>query len=93
MLTLLDLKLPGCPGLDVLRSIQQSHELRALLVIILTSSPDQSDVDEAYRLGARSFLVKPLSVEKRLEMAKAIKTYWLELNQFPSLATRVSQTA
>ena len=90
---LLDLKLPLRSGLDVLRWIQQSPELSALLVIILSSSPDQRDVDEAYRLGARSFLVKPVSVEKRLEMAKAIKTYWLELNQFPSLATRVPQTA
>ena len=44
--------------------------MRGLLVIVLSSSPNQHDVDEAYRLGARSFLVKPVSVEKRLEIAK-----------------------
>src|ERR1043166_4348043 len=53
-LTLLDLKMPGCSGLVVLGWIQQSLELRTLLVIVLTSSPDPNDVDEAYRLGARS---------------------------------------
>lgn len=84
-LVLLDLKLPVRMGLDVLRWIQQQPNLRNLLVIVLTSSSDLLDVDEAYRLGARSFLVKPLSVDKRLEMAKALKTYWLDLNEFPTL--------
>ena len=83
-LVLLDLKLPGCGGLEILRWIQKQPSLRTLLVIVLTSSSDPRDVDEAYRLGARSFLVKPLSVQKRREMAKAIKKYWLELNEFPS---------
>jgi CheY-like chemotaxis protein len=83
-LVLLDLKLPGCGGLDVLRWIQQQPSLRTLLVIVLSSSSDPRDVDEAYRLGARSFLVKPLSVHKRREMAKALKKYWLDLNEFPS---------
>jgi CheY-like chemotaxis protein len=82
-LVLLDLKLPLKMGLDVLRWIHDQPHLRSLLVIILTSSADTRDIEECYRLGARSFLVKPLSVDKRLEMAKAIKHYWLELNAIP----------
>ncbi|HVV00800.1 MAG TPA: response regulator [Verrucomicrobiae bacterium] len=84
-LLLLDLKLPVKMGLDVLRWIHEQPDLATLLVVVLTSSRDKKDVDEAYRLGARSFLVKPLSVDERLEIAKAIKKYWLELNQAPSL--------
>jgi CheY-like chemotaxis protein len=86
-LILLDLKLPVRMGLDILRWIRQQPKLRTLLVVVLTSSADPRDIDEAYRLGARSFLVKPISMEKRLELAKAIKLYWLELNQGPMLAS------
>jgi CheY-like chemotaxis protein len=84
-LVLLDLKLPVRTGLDVMRWIRQQPGLQNLLVVALTSSSDIADIDEAYRLGVRSYLVKPLSVHERLAMAQAIKTYWLELNQFPSL--------
>jgi CheY-like chemotaxis protein len=82
-LVLLDLKLPGKGGLEVLRWIQSRPELASLVVVVLTSSSEASDVNEAYRLGARSYLVKPLTVEKRLLMAKAFKDYWLEFNEFP----------
>jgi CheY-like chemotaxis protein len=82
-LMVLDLKLPVKMGLDVLRWIRQQPALQTLLVIVLSSSRDAYDIDEAYRLGARSFLVKPLSMGERLEVAKAIKHYWLGLNEFP----------
>ena len=84
-LVLLDLKLPGKEGLEVLRWAQNHPTFRNLLIVVLTSSSDVSDVDKAYRLGARSYLVKPLTVEKRLAMAQALKTYWLDLNEFPTL--------
>ncbi len=83
-LVLLDLKLPVRMGFDVLRWIRDQPRLRSLLVLVLTSSSDPRDIDEAYRLGARCYLVKPLSVPERLQMARTIKQYWLELNQFPS---------
>ncbi len=83
-LVLLDLKLPGKEGLDILRWAQSQPAMRNLLIIVLTSSSDISDVDKAYRLGARSYLVKPLTVERRLAMAEALKDYWLELNEFPT---------
>jgi CheY-like chemotaxis protein len=83
-LVLLDLKLPAKMGMDVLKWIHQQPSVRNLLVLILTSSSNIEDVDEAYHFGARSYLVKPLSVERRLAMARLIKEYWLDLNQFPS---------
>ncbi|SRR6266446_9189940 len=83
-LVLLDLKLPVRMGLDVLRWIRKQPALQSLLVIVLSSSADARDVEESYRLGARSFLVKPLTVNQRLELARAIKSYWLEINQFPT---------
>jgi len=82
-LILLDLKLPVMMGLDVLRWIKEHPEYHTLVVIVMTSSKDPTDIHEAYKLGARSYLVKPLSVQERLEVAKAIKLYWLELNILP----------
>lgn len=84
-LVLLDLKLPLKTGFDVLRWIRQQPPLQALVVIVLSSSRESRDVDEAYRLGARSYLVKPLSMKERFEVAKAIKHYWLHLNELPSI--------
>lgn len=82
-IVLLDLKLPVKSGHDVLRWIQQRPALKILVVIVLSSSRETSDVDTAYQLGARSYIVKPLSMSKRLEVAKAIKYYWLELSVLP----------
>lgn len=84
-LVLLDLKLPLKTGFDVLRWIRQQPPLQTLVVIVLSSSRERKDVDEAYRLGARSYLVKPLSMKERFEVAKAIKHYWLQLNELPSI--------
>ena len=75
--------MPGVSGLDVLRWIKGQPHLACLIVIVLTSSKDERDIHEAYELGARSYLVKPLSIDERLEVAKAIKAYWLELNLLP----------
>ncbi len=82
---LLDLKLPVRMGVDVLRWIGQQPGMGTLLVIVLTSSSDTRDIDKCYRLGARSFLVKPLSLDQRLNVAKAFKNYWLQFNAFPTL--------
>jgi len=82
-MVLLDLKMPVKGGFDVLRWIQRQPDLQTLSVIVLSSSRERGDVEMAYQLGARSYLVKPLSISERLELAKAIKHYWLELNEFP----------
>jgi CheY-like chemotaxis protein len=83
-LVLLDLKLPVKTGHDVLRWIQQQPDLQLLIVIVLSSSREEDDVNAAYTLGARSYLVKPLSLSERLEVAKAIKHYWLKLSALPN---------
>lgn len=92
-LVFLDLKLPVKMGLDVLRWVRAQPELQTLLVLVLTSSAQRSDVEEAYRLGARAYLVKPVSTEKRIEMARVIKLFWLELNEAPSLDCHGTQGA
>jgi CheY-like chemotaxis protein len=82
-LTLLDLKLPRVMGFEVLKWIREQPELKALIVIILTSSQQVADVEMAYQLGANAYLVKPSSSPELLKIAKGIKQFWLELNHGP----------
>ena len=80
-LVLLDLKLPHVMGLDVLKWIRAHPQLKAVVVIIFTSSELASDVETAYALGANSYVVKPSSPGKLQEMLSVIKHYWLDLNE------------
>ena len=84
-LVLLDLKLPGIDGFQVLRWIRQQPELKALRVVVLTSSDRIQDVNLAYQLGANSFLVKPVDFERFVEISQALKGYWLWLSKAPEL--------
>ena len=81
-LVLLDLKLPYVMGLDVLKWIRQETEAAAI-VLIFSSSRDESDIAAAYRLGANGYLIKPLEVSKLLELVNSIKDYWLTHNSPP----------
>ena len=78
----LDLKLPFMSGHDVLAWIRRQKQLESLVVIVLTSSNEASDLSRCYSLGANSYLVKPPTPEQLEELAKAFKWYWLEYNQF-----------
>jgi CheY-like chemotaxis protein len=78
----LDLKLPYVSGHEVLAWIRGQKELESLVVIVLTSSNEASDLSRAYSLGANSYLVKPPTPEQLADLAKAFKWYWLEYNQF-----------
>jgi CheY-like chemotaxis protein len=84
----LDLKLPEMMGLDVLAWIRSQAFLDDMVVVVLTSSNEPSDIKEAYARGANSYIVKPPTADQLLEMAKAFKWYWLEFNQFaePSIS-------
>lgn len=86
-LVLLDLKVPYVSGLDVLRQIRATPELRRLIVVVLTSSALDSDVSEAYEIGANSFLVKPSRLEEQKELAERIVRYWLQANLPPPRRT------
>jgi CheY-like chemotaxis protein len=78
----LDLKLPIKSGLEVLAWIRSQPHLETMVVVVLTSSNEPTDLREAYRLGANSYVVKPPTATQLLDMAKSFKWYWLEFNQF-----------
>jgi CheY-like chemotaxis protein len=82
-LVLLDLKLPGIDGHEVLRQIKESPGLKRLPVVILTSSKEEGDRSLSYDNGANSYLVKPVSFEGFLEVVRQIGEYWLLLNVGP----------
>jgi len=85
-LLLLDLKMPGTDGFQVLRWVRQQPGLKALRVIALTSSEDIRDVNHAYECGANSFLVKPMDFENSVEIGKFIKDYWLAKARAPAIS-------
>ena len=76
-LVLLDLKLPGKSGFEVLEWIRNEPKLCELPVIILSSSARPEDVHTAYRLGANAYLVKPAGADKLVEMVKSLAAFWL----------------
>jgi CheY-like chemotaxis protein len=78
----LDLKLPYISGHDVLAWIRRQKEFDGIVVIVLTSSNEASDLSRCYSLGANSYVVKPPTPEQLGELAKAFKWYWLEYNRF-----------
>lgn len=80
-LILLDLKLPRKSGFEVLEWIRGEDHLRAIVVVILTSSKHIKDVDTAARLGANSFLVKPPDVANLGKLMNLCRLYWLEHDQ------------
>jgi CheY-like chemotaxis protein len=86
-LVLLDLKVPYVSGLDVLRQIRADAKLRKLIVVVFTSSSLDSDVVQAYEIGANSFLVKPSRLEEQKEVASLIVRYWLQSNLPPPMKT------
>ena len=83
LLMLLDLKLPRRSGLEVLQWIRQQPELKRILVIILTSSQESSDLAKAYDLGANSYLVKPTDFQNLVDLVKLIDAYWFNVNEKP----------
>jgi len=84
-LVLLDLKLPKIDGLEVLRRIR-AHERTALLpVVILTSSLEEADILEGYRLGTNSYVRKPVDFVAFAEAVRQLGLYWLLLNAVPPL--------
>ena len=83
-LLLLDLKMPGTDGFEVLQWVRADRDLKRLLVIVLTSSNLQSDVDRAYDLGANSYLVKPVEFQEMVNMIQRFEVYWTEINRTPT---------
>jgi CheY-like chemotaxis protein len=82
---LLDLKLPKIDGLEVLRRVKGDPRTKMIPIVVLTSSKQQQDVVESYKLGVNSYIVKPVNFESFIEAVRHLGLYWLLLNQPPTL--------
>jgi two-component system, response regulator len=85
-LVLLDLKLPKIGGLEVLQRLRNHERTRALPIVVLTSSDEDSDISESYQLGANSYIRKPVDFEEFNECVRQLGAYWISLNLSPQLA-------
>lgn len=80
---LLDINLPKVNGLEVLRQLKAHERFRRIPVVILTSSREDKDLNTAYDLGVNSYIEKPVSFSKFMEVAEQIELYWCVLNERP----------
>lgn len=83
-LILLDLRLPKVDGLEVLERIRQDDDLRAIPVVVLTTSAAEVDVAKAYNFNVNSYLVKPLDFSKFAHLLDTFGFYWLAWNTYPN---------
>jgi two-component system, response regulator len=83
---LLDIKLPLIDGIEVLRRIKADERTKTIPVVMLTSSHEERDLVETYRLGVNSYIVKPVDFEQFTDSARSLGMYWLLLNRPPKAA-------
>jgi CheY-like chemotaxis protein len=83
-LVLLDLRMPRKDGFEVLRWVRAESNFKRLLVVVLTSSDMQVDINRAYEMGANSYLVKPVEFSEMVNMVRRFEAYWSEINRMPS---------
>ena len=92
VVVLLDLKMPKVNGLEVLHKIKTDEKLKAVPVVVLTSSGEQRDVVESYNLGVNSYIQKPVDFDQFRHMVKNVGLYWMVINQHP-LSSPVADAA
>jgi CheY-like chemotaxis protein len=91
-LLLLDLKMPRMNGLEVLKWIREQPDFGALRIVMLTSSDDLKDINQAYELGANSFLVKPVEFDRFVALLNALQGYWLWMSKAPVISRPPTKT-
>lgn len=84
---LLDLKLPKVGGLDILKEVKSDPNTKMIPVVVLTSSKEENDMVESYKLGVNSYIVKPVDFDKFINCIKDLGLYWLVVNQLPNNIT------
>jgi len=80
---LLDLKLPKVDGLEVLRTVKSDDKLKYIPVVVLTSSREESDLVESYRLGVNAYVVKPVNFSEFINAVKEVGAFWAIVNEPP----------
>lgn len=81
-LILLDLKLPKLSGLEVLKILKNDPATKKIPIVVLTSSTEDTDIEECYRLGVNSYIVKPVEFDKFMDSVQKLGFYWLLLNKY-----------
>jgi DNA-binding response OmpR family regulator len=82
---LLDLKMPKIDGLEVLRQVRADDELRMIPIVMLTSSREERDIVESYKLGVNAYVVKPVDFHQFVEAIKQVGSFWAVVNQPPPM--------
>lgn len=83
VLVLLDIKMPKIDGIEVLRRIKADADLRVVPVVVLTSSHEERDLVQSYRLGVNAYVVKPLEFEAFVHAVKQLAVFWALINEPP----------
>lgn len=85
----LDLNLPGTDGRDVLGQIKQDKELGRIPIVVLTTSSNPKDIEECYRNGANSYILKPIDMGKLVDTIQTFVHYWLDVVSLPDAVERL----
>ena len=85
---LLDLKLPKVDGVEVLRTVKEDEQLKFIPVVVLTSSREERDLVESYRLGVNAYVVKPVDFKEFARAVKELGVFWAVINEPPPSATK-----
>ncbi|MCR6628033.1 MAG: response regulator [Pseudoxanthomonas sp.] len=80
---LLDIKMPRMDGLEVLKQIRSDEKLKALPVVILSSSREESDLARSWDLGVNAYVVKPVDIDQFFQAVKTLGTFWAVINETP----------
>lgn len=80
---LLDLKMPRVDGIEVLRQVKSDEKLKVIPIVVMTSSREDQDVIESYKLGVNAYVVKPLSFHEFIDAIKVLGAFWIMLNEAP----------